>query len=108
MTSGLYYLAISAFDNDPLSSGGNIFPSGIFGNGVVSGPTGAGGGSTLSGWTNADFGTGTYGITLTGAAFAQDSTSASVPEPASFLLFGIGMLGTGAALRRRRSSQYGS
>jgi hypothetical protein len=62
---GAYYLAVSAYNSDPVSVGGLIFPDtfpGIFG------PTGPGGGSPIIGWVGTG-GTGTYRITLTGWVF---------------------------------------
>ena len=46
---GTYYLAISAFDNDPVSVGGEIFPDTFT---AVAGPTGPGGGSSITDWTD--------------------------------------------------------
>jgi Ca2+-binding RTX toxin-like protein len=63
---GIYYLAISSFDRDPVSPGGLIFPSFPF-DGVF-GPTGPGGGQAISGWSGSG-GSGTYTIQLTGATF---------------------------------------
>lgn len=47
--AGIYYLAISGYDRDPESPGGLIFPTSPFTD--VHGPTGAGGGSPISGWS---------------------------------------------------------
>jgi hypothetical protein len=69
---GVYYLAISAFDNDAVSTGGEIFDDGLSDPGP-SGPTGPGGGSPISGWD----GNGNaitvsrYVIVLTGAIFCN-------------------------------------
>jgi hypothetical protein len=50
-TPGCYYLAISGFNNDPLSAGGAIFNQVSFTE--ISGPDGPGGAQPLSGWTGA-------------------------------------------------------
>jgi hypothetical protein len=92
----LFFLAISGFDVDPVSSGGAIFPgfpfTGIFG------PTGEGGGSAITGWQGFG-GTGTYSI---------DLHVSPVPEPATLLLVGTTMAGLGLARlrqwRRKRES----
>jgi hypothetical protein len=62
---GVYYLAISGYNADPVSVGGLIFPDTFPG---VVGPTGPGGGSPISDWVGTE-GTGTYRITLTGYYF---------------------------------------
>ena len=49
---GTYYLAISSFNNDPVSAGGEIFPIDTAFDQVV-GPTGTGGDQRISGWNNA-------------------------------------------------------
>jgi hypothetical protein len=71
---GIYYLAISAWNNDPVSSGGLIFPDDPVSNNTAVGPTGPGGGSPISGWTSGGntlsiAAGGGYTITLTGAEF---------------------------------------
>ena len=63
---GTYYLAVSSFNNDPVSAGGQIFPIDTAFDAVV-GPTGPGGGQRISGWTNEGGGSGVYTIRLTGA-----------------------------------------
>jgi hypothetical protein len=50
-TPGCYYLAISGFNNDPVSSGGAIFSQASATE--ISGPDGPGGAQPLSGWTGA-------------------------------------------------------
>jgi hypothetical protein len=86
LTPGLYYLAISAFDRDPVGGPTNdlIFPS--FGPGFtgVVGPTGPGGAFPVSDWRGTGVETGTYVINLTGAGFA-------VPEPGSLTLLSSGV-----------------
>lgn len=62
---GIYYLAISVFNDDPVSAGGLIFPNAPFSG--VFGPTGPGGGSPITGWTAGGGTPGTYTIVLTGA-----------------------------------------
>jgi hypothetical protein len=83
---GEYGLAISGYDRDPSSAGGEIWADSPFGDETA--PDGAGG-SVIS-WAGAgDFGT--YTITLTGATFC-------IPEPTSLALLALG----GLALIRRR------
>jgi hypothetical protein len=95
---GLYYLGISAFDREPVSAGGLIFPdfpfTGVFG------PTGPGGGSPLINWAGSGAFQGTYRIDLTGAVGAE-----IIPEPATLSLFGLGLAGALGRWRwRRRAS----
>jgi hypothetical protein len=70
ITPGLYYLAISDWDYDPLSDGGYIFPhpAGGLSDTAIDGPTGPGGGLPVTGWDGiSTIGGGTYTIALTGA-----------------------------------------
>lgn len=86
--AGDYGLAISGFDRDPSSAGGEIWADSPTGD--ETGPDGAGAGGALLSWDGGgDFGT--YVITLTGATFC-------VPEPTSMLLLALG----GLTLIRRR------
>ena len=62
-TAGAYFLAIAAFDRDPVSSGGEIFLDQPFN--TVHGPDGPGGAQPISAW-NSSGTTGTYTINLTG------------------------------------------
>jgi hypothetical protein len=62
---GVYYLAISSWPNLPVSEGGGIFAGRPSFDPVLE-PTGPGGGSPVSDWTDEAFTTGTYRITLTG------------------------------------------
>jgi hypothetical protein len=82
---GVYHLAISRFDNDPVSLGGQIFPDTPLT--AVVGPTGPGGGQAISGWTGtlAVGGAvgGPYQITLTGARFCAQQAAAIDIKPGS-------------------------
>jgi hypothetical protein len=84
---GIYFLTITSFNLTPVSAGGLIFPVLPFE--AVSGPTGPGGGSPVTGYTGAGS-TGNYSIALTGAQFAP---LAPVPEPQSMALLVLGSLG---------------
>jgi hypothetical protein len=64
-SGGKHYLAISSYNNDPVSAGGVIFPSEPFGD--LFGPTGPGGQLPVRDWTNSGFGSGDYSVKLTGA-----------------------------------------
>lgn len=92
-TPGKYYLAISAFNLDPYSASGLIFPSSPFGQ--VYGPTGPGGGNPVSYWSGTAYSGGEYTIELTGASYV-------IPAPGAILLGGIGV-GFVSWLRRRRT-----
>jgi hypothetical protein len=88
---GLYYLAVSAWNNDPTSGLSAMFPD--LGDGILA-PSGTG---VLTGWTNGGeswYDTGlNYEIALTGAS--------AVPEPGTLLLVGSGVIAL--ALRRRKA-----
>ena len=95
MIAGLYYLAISRFNNDPYSIAGSIFPLDAV---ETTGPASPGGTSPVTYWNDdvlpvIDFET-SYGIALTGAQF--------IPEPGTMLLSGFGLLAALARLQRRR------
>jgi hypothetical protein len=64
-SGGKFYLAISAYNNDPVSRTGLIFRSFPFR--AVFGPTGRGGQEPVTGWTDESFEAGRYIIRLTGA-----------------------------------------
>jgi len=90
LAAGNYLLAISAWDRDPVSAGGLIFPTSPFSN--VFGPTGPGGAGAITGWDGSG-GTGDYAI---------DLELQPVPEPATLFLFGSALAGIGMARRRFR------
>jgi filamentous hemagglutinin family protein len=77
---GIYYLAVSSYDSDPSSVGGEIFPDDFE---SVVGATGDGGESPLGGWNDEGFGTGSYTINLTGAEATVSTFTEPVPEPIS-------------------------
>ena len=70
---GVYYLAISTWNYDPVSSEGLIFPDEPIT--AVVGPTGPGGGVPISGWQGDPGDPGPYTITLTGATFCPAPTT---------------------------------
>ena len=89
-STGIYYLAISQYDNDPLNADDDaIWEDQPFGDERQ--PDGPGAGSPLASW-DYRFGSDNtpYSISLRGAAF--------VPEPSTLALLGLG----GFALLRRR------
>jgi hypothetical protein len=92
LTPGLYYLAISDYDWDPVSDEGFIFPSHypfLHLRTEVEGPTDVGGGSPITGWDGlSTIGGGSYTIALTGAA-----TSASAPKPSTMPWIPLLLLG---------------
>ena len=109
ITAGDYYLTITQCCFAPISSGGQIFTLAGPNHRAVSGPTGAGGDSPVTGYTGA-FGQiptvgGPYHIFLTGA----HATVVSEPHAFALMLAGLGMVGLFARHRRKiKSSQAGS
>jgi hypothetical protein len=80
-SGGEYYLAVSAFNNDPWSDGGEIFPDAftpsLYPDGVLD-ASGPGAAEPVSSWTAAPRGaSGPYSINLTGTT-ACDSTPPTV------------------------------
>lgn len=94
LAAGEYLIGISAFNNDPVSAGGNIFPAGFPG---PFGPTGPGGEQPLSGWTGGGA-TGSYVINFSAPTAPLDG--AVVPEPAIASLVGVGLILMGVMGRR--------
>jgi hypothetical protein len=93
LAPGIYYLAITEFNLDPVSSGGAIFPGAFQG---LHGPTGSGGASPITGWSASTPAGGTYQIDLAGVSI--------VPlPPAAFAGFSglTGVIGF-SVIRRRR------
>ena len=91
VTPGLYYIAITRFDNDPVSMSGEIFDQVL--PTEISGPDGPGGMNPISGWTG-DQGkfNGTYRIALQGVEFAE------IPAPGALSLLALASF----TMRRRR------
>lgn len=101
LPAGDYFLGISGFDNDPVSTNGLIFPNEPFQ--AVVGPTGAGGGAPLSGWTGNSSEGAFYVIQLTGVQTVRDTQS--VPESSSELgLLILGAFGIYSVLRSQQKS----
>lgn len=113
ITAGDYYLAITQCCSVPISSGGQIFTIAGANHRVVSGPTGAGGDSPVTGYSGGfvQFPTmgGSYRIFLTGAHLA-DTHAAAVPEPHTFalMLAGLGMIGLFSRHHRTINSNQAS
>lgn len=81
---GVYYLAISRWDREPVSPGGFIFPTELSLAGTINGPTGPGGGLPISGWAGVgdggfEDGPTDYTITLAGAAYCLNFTGFFAP-----------------------------
>jgi hypothetical protein len=68
VANGIYYLAISSFDHDPVSVGGEIFADAFA---VEHGPDGPGGASPITGWAGAGGSSGPYGILVSGVCGGQ-------------------------------------
>ena len=102
LSAGDYLVGISSCCSQPTSAGGAIFPQ-VFVGGLEL-PTGPGGGSPLSGWTDLggtpftpQAGQSSYVINFSGRTAAVD-----VPAPAPLALIGLGLLAI--AGRRRKNA----
>lgn len=103
LSAGIYYLAVTAFNSDPFSDLGPIFPDNIdMGGEAMWGATGLGGEGILSSWAPTPVAetqqTGDYTVFL---------SSEPVPEPVTVLgsLVGFGFLGAGRSRQRRQQPQ---
>jgi hypothetical protein len=89
LPAGDYFLAISQFDNDPVSAGGLIFPNTFTGQ---FGPTGPGGASPISGWSESQGSGFAYTINLTGASSVVVENPGVPDKSSSLVLLSIGLL----------------
>ncbi|MCH8823934.1 MAG: hypothetical protein IH984_10540 [Planctomycetes bacterium] len=93
VTPGLYYLAITRFNNVPQSAGLNIFD--LDTRTEISGPDGFGGLGAIDGWSgDGELFVGDYRISLRGVEFSD------IPAPGTICLLGLAVLGN--RKRRRR------
>lgn len=104
LSAGTYYLGISRYNNDPVTSSGSLmFQSYPFE--PLYGPLDPN--ATLDHW-NASYGSGNYTINFsqtssTGQLGEQNPTgdpTAPVPEPSTFILLGAGLAGLGFVRKR--------
>ena len=92
MSPGLYYLVITGFNRDPVSTLGLIFPNEQFGSAV--GPTGPGGGSPVTGYTGQSPSS-SYRIIVAGTTFSN------IPEPGTAVLTASAIVALVVAAGRR-------
>jgi hypothetical protein len=90
-SNGLYYIAVSSYDYDAVSVGGEIWNDTPFDEERA--PDGPGAADPVTGWVVGEGDAGDYTIDLTGAEYA-------VPEPATWIALGLGLAST--VLRRRK------
>ncbi|MGL4465211.1 MAG: DVUA0089 family protein [Planctomycetia bacterium] len=101
LTAGIYLLAISASDVDPISALGEIFDDLPLRD--VHTADGPGASGPITGWNGSDSVTNAgYAIVLTGARHSAGPDAEPVPEPASLMVWGAAALFGGAAVRRRK------
>jgi hypothetical protein len=99
--AGLYYLAISGFDNDPASLTGPIFLQAV--TTEISGPDGTGGSTPVNNWVAAaGADTGDYTIFLEGVEFVPTPVPAASNVALIVLAAGLA-IGGAVILRRRRA-----
>jgi hypothetical protein len=104
-----YYLAVGGFNHEPVSDPGNPTAEFIFGQSAtaVNGPTGAGGGSPIIGWSVAPgngAGPYNYTIALTGAEGATCPTCNQVPDSGTTLsLLGLSLGGLFLGTRKLKA-----
>lgn len=99
LSAGLYYLAITGWDNDPLNSLGQlIFPTNPFG--PIYQPSVSD--TQLASWSDATTSNGNYELIFRSSTGQQVETGGNtVPEPGALALLGLGAACMGYARRRK-------